>query len=381
MKIAKFLSLACAALALTSCGSGAINAIVKEQPKAADTFVKGNDLWLRGTPNDTDWACEGAFKLTYDADAETAGKGYTYYIKGVTFAVDDLFKVGSVEWGAGVGGEQLTPITTHYFANNGGSDKNVKCTVAGTYDLYIDCSVSPWTMEIVRQASSLLTNQDLNYTRTTAICLNETYLAKVKAFNYFSCITVNRSTEFIDNGLYMHSSDDTTNSGYMTVAANPNDMYHYTLPGGKDHRDNTTQAIANVRHDSTTQGVNDFFYNGHYFHDNAATIAPKLGYDNVHDNYYLAYSEENADLFLHWMYFTAPLFTNKLDADGTKIPFTGLGIKDNGSGNVTFYLYADNSYLSNTNTYFATAEITDVGTTSLGALTKYISGASALPTA
>lgn len=372
MKNKTFFILGIASFALAACGT--TTAIVAE-PGVKKTFAIGDTFYLRGSFADNGWSSTyNDHPFIYD-DSMLADHGFNYYLLGFTFSVNDQFKTTSGDWSWNYGGNNLTAISGYYF---GSQEGNALCNVAGTYDIYVNTSAH--TMGVVRSATQLMENQDKNYTRTTAICLNSNTWNLVKEYNHYSCITVNRTTEFIDNGLYMHSIDDTTNSGYMSKTGTT-DMYHYTVSGGANYRDVAAQEIENVRHDSTTKNVNDFFDNGHYLHDNASTIAGKMKYDNSHDNYYLAYSEAESDLFEKWMHFVAPLFTNQIDAEGTKIPFTGLGIQDLGSSKVKLYLYADNSYLSNTNTYFATAEISAVGSTTIACLDKYIAGTTDLPTA
>jgi hypothetical protein len=357
------------ALLLTGCrNSGAVlsGLAVKKN------FALGNDLYLRGTFNS--WETPEAGKLTYQEGSPAKVTYRTTY----TFAQNDCFKVASSDWSASVNADQLMPISRLNFENantyQSSSDNNIRCLNAGTYDVLLSTTndtTGKWWLSLVRSATQLLENQDLNYTRTTAISASASAWSAIQSDNRYSSITVNRTTEFIDHALYMHSIDDSTNSGYYTPASTPNDLYHYVLKDGADYRNTASEEITSVRHDSTTLGVNDFFMNGHYFHDHSATVAPVFTFDFDNGNYYATAAAAGATLVQNWMYFTAPLFTN---SSVTPIAFLGIGLKDCGNGEVKFYLYADNTMVSGGDTVFAVADITAVGTTVLSALDGYIAG-------
>jgi hypothetical protein len=344
-----------------------------EPVKKAETWVAGATwLYVRGnltayTPNPS-WDALADFKMdivTHKDESNNDVLDY-YVFKGLNLNVGDTFKAAGSDWGTlDVGYTWSTDITRYYFGTD--ADNNLKCTVAGTYDVYMTThyqNTTNYKISVVKEAKDLLLKQDLEYTRTTGINLSESGLATVQSHNYFDCITKNRVTYFLDGGLYMREVGGTAvNSGYYTKTSEPNKMYHFTLSGGSDTYNQAAATMANTRLDSATVGVNDFYYGAHYFHDNATTIAALFAFDVDNSNYYSAAATAGADLVTKFMYFTAPLFTNSV---GEEVVFNGVGLKDLGPTQTNFYTYTSDATLlsADANTVFGVAELTNIGSTS-----------------
>lgn len=333
------------------------------------SFTLGNDIYLESSVKG--WSTSDTYKFVY-----TATDTIPYKLLNVAMAADEEFKVYcNGDW-AGV--NCTTDITALHFTTANASDSyaNFKTVDAGTYDFYFTSnyqSSGAWKVFAIKSAQTLLEQQDLNYTRTSEIKASTDYFTSLENNNYFTCITRNRTTEFVDGGLYMHdTTGNTTNSGYYTKKNenSGNNMYHYTLAGGSDNRLVEGTRIENERLDSATN-VNAFFANGHYFHDNAATIGALMAFDFDHFNYYIPNNTANAAYIQSFMYFTAPLFTNPAAAP---IAFTGAGIKDLGANTMAFYLYSNDTALlaEGANTVFAQANVSAVGSTTIAFLNKYI---------
>jgi hypothetical protein len=316
------------------------------------------------------WSPSETYKFTY-----AASETIPYKLLGVAMAADEEFKlyVGT-DW-AGV--NCTNDATALHFTTASASDAyaNFKTVDAGTYDFYFTSnyqSTGAWKVFAIRSAATLLAEQDLNFTRTTQINASDAYFSEVTSHNYFSCITKNRTTEFIDEGLYMHVTDDQyTNSGYYT-RKNENggvNMYHYALEA-LDNRLLESASITGERLDSASQDTNGFFINGHYFHDRASVIGALMSYDFNNFNYFLVNNAANAAYITNWMHFTAPLFTNPQEA---LITFTGAGLKDTGAG-VSYYLYSDEAtkLTSTAGTVFSQADLSAIGSTAIAFLPKYI---------
>lgn len=360
----KLVGLFCLATLLSGCAGGVetVNMNIKK------AYTLGSDIYLESDKKG--WTTNEAYKFTY-----TASNTVPYSLLNVTFAADEEFKLYcNGDW-AGI--NCTTDVTARHFttANSNDAYANFKTVDAGTYDIYFTSnyqSTGAWKVFVIKSAATLLAAQDLNYTRTTEIKATTDYFTELTAKNYFTSITRNRTTEFIDDGLYMHdTTGTTTNSGYYTRKneASGVNMYHYTLAGSSDNRTVESTLIENERRDSTTKNTNDFFANGHYFHDNAAAIGALMSFDFNNFNYYMPIAG-NETYVTQFMYFTAPLFTNPADAP---ITFNGAGIKDVGT-TISYYIYSSEATKLDTgaNTVFAQADITNIGTTTIPFLNKYI---------
>lgn len=370
MKAKNLIILSAGALMLAGCGSSGIHLF--EPVKQAETWVAGSTwLYIRGNltayTTNPSWAVSSDFKMDIISHKnESNADVLDYYVfKGLNLNVGDSFKAAGQDWGTlDVGYTWATDITKYYFETD--ADNNLKCTVAGTYDVYMTThyqNTSDYKISVVKEAKDLLLKQDLEYTRTTGINLSETGLTTVKAHNYFENITKNRVTYFLDGGLYMREVGGTdVNSGYYTKTSEPNKMYHFSLSGGSDTYNQAAATMANQRLDSATVGVNDFYYGAHYFHDNAATIAALFSFDVDNSNYYSAAATAGDDLVTKFMYFTAPLFTN---STGEEVVFNGVGLKDLGPTQTNFYTYTSDATLlaADANTVFGVAELTNIGST------------------
>ncbi|MCI2068107.1 MAG: hypothetical protein LKJ88_00815 [Bacilli bacterium] len=364
----KFVGLLFLATLLSGC-AGSVET-VNMNIKKASSFSLGEDIYLKSGGNG--WTESETSKLTYNSTATVP-----YSLLGVTFAANEEFKLHAKNSDNWIGVNCTTEVTARHFTTANASDPyaNFKTVDAGTYDVYFTSnyqSTGAWKVFVVKSAATLLAAQDLNYTRTTEIKATTEYFTELTAKNYFTSITRNRTTEFIDNGLYMHdTTGTTTNSGYYTRKNEDSgvNMYHYTLAGSSDNRTVASTLIENERRDSTTKNTNDFFANGHYFHDNAAAIGALMTFDFNNFNYYLPLTG-NETYVTQFMYFTAPLFTNPTDAP---ITFNGAGIKDVGT-TISYYIYSSDATKldASANTVFAQADITNIGTTTIPFLDKYI---------
>jgi hypothetical protein len=331
-------------------------------------FTLGDGIYLESSVKG--WSTSEDYKFTY-----TSTDTIPYKLLGVSMAADEEFKIYCNGNWAGVNCTNEATALHFTTANASDSYANFKTVDAGTYDFYFTSnyqSSGAWKVFVIRSAATLLAEQDLNYTRTTQIKASDTYFSEVTSHNYFASITKNRTTEFIDEGLYMHVTDDQyTNSGYYTRKneTSGHNLYHYTLDA-LDNRLLETASITNERLDSAIEDTNSFFINGHYFHDHAATIGALMSYDFNAFNYYLPNTLANRDYITNWMYFTAPLFTNPQDAI---ITFNGAGLKDTGAG-VSYYLYSDEAtkLASDAGTVFSQADISAIGSTTIAFLPKYI---------
>lgn len=374
MKFRNLLILSGASALLSGCMM-AWPAIFEPVKKA---FTVGTDaLYVRGTIGGVNHWDSGyaSYQLTYIDSTSSIN----YQLKGITFAADDQFKIASADYGAEVNyGQMLT--TTHFAQGDGSGAYNIKVVDAGTYDIYLSLTIaSPtWKVAVVPTASSLLSAADKNFTRTTNMYVSNEYMTgTIQQYDHFKdCITTSRVTNFVAGGLYMHTDNDTINSGYYSKSSENggNNMYHYSLTGGYTTNFSSVDAtIENQREDSTTTSVDDFFTNCHYFTANAATIGAKFSYDIVHLNYYSDSATAGEGLIGDFMRFTAPLFTNYIDDETTKVTFKGLGLKDGGSEGVFYYMYTDDAILaSGANTVFSSAKVSNIGTTTIPFLAKYI---------
>jgi len=371
MKARKLVILSAGALMLAGCGSAGIHLF---EP-IKKTFTVGTDaLYVRGTIGGVNHWDSGydAYTLTYIDNTSAIN----YQFKGITFAANDAFKIASIDYGAEVNYSQL--LTTTHFSGSGSS--NITVTDAGTYDVYLSITLaSPeWKVAVVPTAASLLSAADKNFTRTTNMYVSNEYMSgTIQQYDHFKdCITTARVTNFVAGGLYMHTDNDTINSGYYSKTSenSGNNMYHYNLTGGyTTNFANVSATIENEREDSKTTSVDDFFINGHYFTTNAATIGAKFSYDIVHLNYYSDSATAGDTLVADFMHFTAPLFTNYIDSETTKVTFKGLGLKDGGSEGVFYYMYTDDAILaSGANTVFSSAKVSNIGSTTIPFLAKYI---------
>jgi hypothetical protein len=372
MKAKNLIILSAGALMLAGCGSAGIHLF-----EPIKNFEVGGteSLYVRGTIGGVNHWDSGydAYTLTY-IDSTSA---INYQFKGITFAAGDSFKIGGTAWAiAEVNYSQL--LTTTHLSSSGNS--NIDVVDAGTYDVYLSTTMAApyWKLAVVPTAASLLAAADKNLTRTTNMYVSNDYMTgTVQQYDHFKdCITTSRVTNFVEGGLYMHTDNDTINSGYYSKTSenSGNNMYHYTLTGGyTTNFSNESATIENQREDSKTTSVDDFFINGHYFTTNAATIGAKFSYDIVHLNYYSDSATAGDALVTDFMHFTAPLFTNYIDNETTKVTFKGLGLKDGGSEGVFYYMYTDDAILaSGANTVFSSAKVSNIGTTTIPFLAKYI---------
>lgn len=333
-------------------------------------FVSGTDeVYLLGDKNS--WTSSAEYRFTY-----SASDAVPYKLASIPFAADEEFKLYcGTDW---AGYNCTSSITSLHFTSANSNDPyaNFKTKDAGVYDLYFTANYQNggrWKVFAILSAESLLKQQDLNYTRTTEIKATVDYFTQIQDKNLYACITKNRTTEFIDNGLYMHDTTGTsTNSGYYTRLHENGgvNLYHYNLSEGSDYRTNADATLSNERLDSSTVTTNDFFINAHYFNSNATTIGALMQFDFDHFNYYLP-ANGNESLMTLFMYFVAPLFTNPSEAP---IVFSGAGLKDTGAKTLSFYLYSSesNKLESGAETVFARADITGVGTTTIPFLPRYI---------
>ncbi len=221
-------------------------------------------------------------------------------------------------------------------------------------------------------------NVNKNYTRDTDINLNEEAFARAKAKNKFA-FTLQRTTLWIDQGLYMYSTDGTVNSGYFTNSTEANKMYHYNINGGITNIADSSK-VQNVAFSSDiVGGMNAFFIDMCKFHDNASSYSAL--FTNTANN---TWESTDLDMINYFLAFCASCYTNTeaWDVDGngsigenevlefSKVIVT---IPDN-SGNFLFKLYvteACKSVLDSENIndcLFASASVHNIGSTAITAL-------------
>jgi hypothetical protein len=243
---------------------------------------------------------------------------------------------------------------------------------------------------------NVLLEYDYNYTRQTEIfwssATHQTLLASGK--NIFP-FTSTRTTLFVENGLYMYTTNGDVNSGYYSRESAPNEMRHYTINGGKDQRDEPSATLSS---DDFSGGVsvNDYYVGMHVMRQtsNLASLVSIFG-DPVIDGTTYTWSSEalasqaltlknlsNQDtqmtLGQMFMYFTAPTFTNPILDEEDPVPFFTFSraqIVYNSSGELLFELYTDEkAKLENPSGtgLFSSATISMNNNTTIGALTSYI---------
>jgi hypothetical protein len=342
---------------LAGTNSSSTNFLVGKKEAADSSIV----LYLRGTMNS--WNAEDNYKLAISEGTVS----FDRYIRNVSLTANAELKIATSDWTTWqYGYTNLTDFSKSYCGSVENST-NIKITEAGLYDIYVNTSTN--YVEIAKSAQELFQRQDLNYTRSTQTNLNADGFSKIIAVNHFSSFTQLRTTYFINNGLYMHDGTTGTNSGYYTRKNenSGNNMYHYQIEGGYSNM--STGSIINERHDSTIN-TNDFFINGHYYHENASTIYTNYQYDMNNHNYY----STDATMIQNAMYFTAPLFCNPefivVTGEAARtVNFTGAGLKDIKDGKTEHYLYtSDTSLLSDgANTVFSKATIANAGDTVISA--------------
>lgn len=234
--------------------------------------------------------------------------------------------------------------------------------------------------------AALLSTYEYNYTRETVIAWTaETYQeitdSNLNAFPF----TSTRKTLFIENAVYMYSDTYDVNSGYYTRASTPNVMRHFRVEGGGDARDSAEGTLSKDTF-SANANVNLFYVNLHTIKNSLAmftsafsevTIGEKWVATNLSAEAITLKDSENQDytidLATAFMYFTAPTFTNPSLNENPYFSFSKAEIIYNSSDELKFQLFANETdALDNDSGLFATATITNKGTTTIRVLDEFI---------
>ncbi len=240
---------------------------------------------------------------------------------------------------------------------------------------------------------SKLLEYDYNYTRSTEIFwTSATHLElQTSGKNTFPFTTL-RTTLFIENGLYMYTTDGVVNSGYYSKVATPNQMNRYVIEGGYHNR-NVVEATFTSDGYSGGVNVNEYYVGMHMFRqtENLANLVSLFGAPSIHEGTYTWSSSDlsegaitlknlmnqdiTIDLATAFLYFTAPTYTNPT-LDGYETPyytFSEVRIVFNASGDLIFQLFAnETAKLQNAEGLFASATITNNGTTTINCLNSRI---------
>lgn len=232
---------------------------------------------------------------------------------------------------------------------------------------------------------------DFNYTRTTQIYWDaEAYQEILESGKNTFPFTSTRTTLFVENGLYMYTSDGGVNSGYYTKESVTSEMRHYRIEGGKDERDNE-EALFSEDSFSANVNVNEYYVGLHSFHlnENMDLFADLFEFvEDDSNGYYKSTSMSEDALVLKdvngldltyslekaLMYFTAPCYTNPiLDGENTYFTFKEARIKLNNSDELIVSLYANEvDQLDSDDGLFSRAVVSQKGITTIKALEKYI---------
>lgn len=318
--------------------------------------IKDEDLYL--VSNFTDFQIDEIYKLKKAPTNYT--NEYDFYLTNVNFSINDEFYIvnssGEIKY-------HKEHLYNTIYCSNKLETNNILLKRSGNLDIYIDTDSSK--LEVISSAFSILKRQDLNYIRKTVLNLTNSKFLEIKEVNYFKEITAERITHFIDNGLFMTTSDYSINSGYYSPK-DTNMMYHYNVKTSAAMYDNPNGTIENVRLDSTTKNVNDFFINGHYFYENAIEFAQTFKFNMIDQVFYSTYSE----LIEPYIAFTAPLLV--ID-ENVNFTFNKVGLVDLTPTKSQFRLYSTSTeYLKDTANCFSSATIVDINEAHIDALNKYI---------
>lgn len=229
-----------------------------------------------------------------------------------------------------------------------------------------------------KSLSEVFASADVNYTRTTNMYFTSAAYDEVNyPVNHFP-FTQTRTTYWIDHGLYMHNNTTDINSGYYSRESDGyNKMYHYRIEGGYVNYDSSDATLSEDAY-SAEGDMNDFFTDLHYFHNVDSTYIAY--FTNTGTN---TWEATDSQVLTDFLAFCASCYTNPLGdwdtdietPDTNYLGFSKAVVKLLSDGNIEYALYVDSdsaSKIDNAEGKFAVATISNIGTTSIGALTSHI---------